>query len=355
MDNIFFQRFRDKVSHALGGKFGMPFYTTIVLQHCHDSPTIWHLAIAVAAIATSVTRPKGDEARGSHEQFALLHVNTALRSLRSTLQQSAEHLRLAVTACSLLCAFETIQGNYRQSRAQLTGGRSLFNEWRAMVGTKVDGTIVTPTIEYEFYDLFMRLEFNFSIFAAYNPVDNELMFGDKDPIIMEDFDFTTPFGVRLPAYKLYSAMFRFIRKSNHCKVDRWPPHLPASLHKEGTLILHMTDYVTEGIKQALKGHERESAYLIYANGLKLCRIAVTACLATDEYVYDRFLDDFQEILDDSKVVQEAEKLNDHFQCPSLMDVELIIPLFLVGSRCRNGVLRREVLAILRKYPRRQSL
>lgn len=354
-DKAFFQRYRDKVCVDLGGTFGFGFYSDLILRDCHNSPTIWHLTIAVAAIATSAIYKKSDVEWRDYNQFALQHVNKGLRTLRATLQGSAGDARLAVSACGLLCAFEILQGNYWNMRNQLISGRNVFDRWRASVGTIVGGVIVSPTIEFQFWEMFRRLELNFSMYAANNPIEDVSIAGDIDTMELEDVTFTTPGKCQWTAYFLLYPMSRWNRACGRYRRAKWPQPLPLSLIQEGEAHLRKLDTFCQCLATVMQGRKQTPLYLVYTAGFLLCRIGILTAHAIEETVHDEFLIQYQEVVEASRVVQEAESKSDHYGGTSLMDIELFLPLFYAGTRCRDPVVRRDVLTIMNNYPRRQSL
>ena len=353
-DHLFFHRYQEQVSHDLGGTFGLTFYKDAVLQDCHVFPTIWHLSVAVAAIATSVTYKRSDTQRQDHYQFALRHVNTALRSLRQSLEENAGNARMAVSACGLLCAFETIQGNYQNSRNQLVSGRKVFDKWRTGADTALGYSLVSTTFDFELWEMFRRLELNFSLYAAHNPIDDVVFAGDKDVTIFENLHFTTAAQGRWLSYGLFYTISKFQRKAGLFKRSHWPEPLPILLRQEGEDLLRKIEIYLECFRLVMRDYEHTPFYLIYLTGFNWCRISINTVMATEECMHDQYLDTYQQIISDAKLLQEVERTSVN-ATTSLMDVELSLPLFCTGARCRDAKLRRDAISILQTYPRRQSL
>ena len=93
----------------------------------------------------------------------------------------------------------------------------------------------------------------------------------------------------------------------------------------------------------------------YLYGLVFKTIHAT-CMETEECVFDNFLDRFKYIISSSQFLFQKDEEFRLLRGPVLQfGMGLIICLYYTATRCRDSILRREAIAILRRFPSKNGV
>ena len=88
----------------------------------------------------------------------------------------------------------------------------------------------------------------------------------------------------------------------------------------------------------------------------MCYIFLSACTSSKQTSFDTHLDGFSDIIDNAQVVLQRVASGAHGRHLFTFDPTIIIPpLYFVATKCREPILRRKALQLLRQAPRRNDL
>ena len=135
----------------LSGYFDLGLWDRIVLQACHQVPSIRHAVIALAALKSisEVTQfpfrsvQEEEEIKKNH-RFAIQQYSKAIQYMRGASIEGKQDLRTTLIACLVTFCFETFHGNHASAVKQVIIGLDLLED---ELSNNVDG--VAPSIDEE--------------------------------------------------------------------------------------------------------------------------------------------------------------------------------------------------------------
>lgn len=133
-EQSYFAVFRDVVANELSGAFESVLWKRLVLQACHEEPSIKHATIAVAALSQAIKTKRriGDKGDADqHRLYAEWQYGQSLKALRSTVSRGEEATRTALLACLLIYAFENLHGDLGLALSNVQITLSLLHDWFA--------------------------------------------------------------------------------------------------------------------------------------------------------------------------------------------------------------------------------
>jgi hypothetical protein len=95
---------------------------------------------------------------------------------------------------------------------------------------------------------------------------------------------------------------------------------------------------------------RRSASLLQIHA-RATQLVLDSLVITDEWTFDKYLPEFKKIVSVTKAFYKDEKLRAVFS----VDFGPIPALYYVVKMCRDRVVRREAIALLRSAPRREGI
>ena len=391
----YFVFFRNRTAAALSGYLGLDFWGRVVLQLCHQEEFAMRAVVALAALNRTMDSKsiRSSQATNRHHTFALKQYGMALRLIRqnSTAIQDEYHLRNALISCLLTTCFECYHGNQEGALAQANSGIKLlssFQERRAATYPHFSGSdlfINSPVIDSDLLATFARLE-------------NAVVMFCETPLTGRDTSFQSEIDTRF-----LNSMFTVFHSMKDARIfwdvlSRRSMHWRAAYSYEPPVQtldpLDTESGKTLGISILLNTEVREDlaarlnmqvamhfeAVSRWMNAFmpmfEKCRAKpkttgdfqgattlmlkyLAACLSLPEYLNQNILRDAISVVDMARDLLEpdilSEKTRNRAQAIFTFDDCLVGGLFLVATRCRDRVVRREALKLLNKHPRREGL
>ncbi|RAL03257.1 Zn(II)2Cys6 transcription factor [Aspergillus ibericus CBS 121593] len=356
-----FDFFRSITTSTLAGYFDFGFWSYRLLQDSHRYPALWHGMTALAAVhreyvdpSKSLTRPRMGDTR--NVQFALKQFNKSIQSLMS--QFSGHSLTIndkiaVLSTCVLYICISSLQGRQPQAFMHLLNGLKLFHQW---------GLQSSHTRSPEDW---LGAEMLLLIFTR---LDSQV----RPYLVMQDMSSSwtetqlvvsseRPFATLLDAYISLEALFndvmRFYLSYYPNKAANADP-IPSGekemyLHqlqewdaKQTALLIRSPEYLEERATDLLNVRR------------KFIQVLLDLDQSEGELGHDVLLSQYTVMVDIVARILEGtggnQSLKQHHPKFSL-ETGIVEPLFLVGTRCREPVLRRKALDLMRRYPRREGI
>ena len=87
----------------------------------------------------------------------------------------------------------------------------------------------------------------------------------------------------------------------------------------------------------------------------VCYISLAACVSPRQIIFDDYMDHFAEIIKHATVYLRNSAQSTTVQLLSSFDPGVIPPLYFCATKCRDPILRREALRLMRQAPRQENL
>lgn len=328
------------------------FWDRVVLQACHNEPTIKHAVLALSSLHQLSSLPHDSDTNYQHRLYAERQHHKALEEASVLIASSQpQDVDRILIACIVFIIFEGVRGNYRAASMHMDSGRAIVaqNSQRLNHSARRKDLI-------EIEHAMARLDLP------------AICFSDRSSpyrYTLNDFYQTNP--------NLTPDQFQDIHEAHACFVDltRWLLVLGNHIDFESLNgdLQTMARYQAEKVRcsslleewhehflNAVKRADTSDSLLII--NLKLWYAAVAMLARAETYGpetrYDAFYDSFEEIVRYGE--QLAEALTNPAQNRSFsFDLGYLIPVYLTGTRCRDPYLRRRAINLLHKYPRQEGV
>jgi hypothetical protein len=87
----------------------------------------------------------------------------------------------------------------------------------------------------------------------------------------------------------------------------------------------------------------------------VCYTSLAACVSSRQTVFDDYMDHFAEIIEHAKGYLRHGAQSTNVRLLSSFDPGVIPPLYFCATKCRDPILRREALRLMRQAPRQENL
>jgi len=364
------------LTHAgikLGGYFPTPFWSREVLQAAIHYPAIRHLVVALGSAYEQFEARQMDQ---KSMQFALQQSNQSIRHLThassaNLVKQSIETSSALITASLLFTVLSSIQGHMGEAMDHILSGlRMLQNLEQDQINLDDCSSISSgssrgspPASSYpvslaRLRSLLTSLYLQCRVMLS----DADLKSWHKDPLVTE-IEFPTSFASLIDAQDHVEALFGNQLTFFQDTASRYPLSDEESIEvlaRQDTLL-----YALDCSRTALDAFVArqpldcdpadESAIKVLRLYHLYLGIRLGVGILRDdarEFAFDEFETHFEDMLAYCKdLLGDGEPLQP--TCSSGLGV--VIPLHMIGHRCRNPLIRQEAVDLLLVASRREGL
>jgi len=353
----------------------------MLLQSCHSDPCILHAIVAIGALDktaelardfSSLTLSNPENASGnSHHTTALQQYQKAVQHMNRATIGSQMDLKTTLLSCLLIVCFEAWNGNLHLAVQQVHIAVSLLQEWCTSFsladGSRARLDELSPAphiISHELLQIFCRLSIQLAFIADESASTTRMILGSEGRTLVTNmpssFSSLREAGMYQQAIQRRGGHFIATSgvawSSNPNLANSTPP--PEIMVERAEIEADCRRWLRafEGLAQSVQGvEERRHANTILlqmSSGL----VSIATALSTDEMAYDFYTSVFSQIVSLAADVLSSYPLtgrgsNTHF----CFDTRIILPLWKVGLKCRNGEIRRKVIDILMSRPMKEGI
>lgn len=357
IERRYFQLFHEKLAIDLRCTFKIPtsFWTFLVPQAGHNEPAVRHAILALSALYKSeACKINTTEKNKEHLKFALVEYSKAVKSLRKTLSDGRPQIRLALISSLLFGCFESFHGNWELAIQHIYSGLNILKSLREEKRRKTTQSSALAAIDPELSVILGRLKLQILSFLALYPMCNHSFIDSEDEVVIEDVpvQFATLDEAFILSTGLATRIFQHLRRSARCRGPQ------DSLIRHQVSLTRLLDQWKKAYAPIIMEACQNSASREYVGALLLYtsilvfEIIVSTSISKEELIFDNFTEQFQRIIVFSRYILEKDQQirgGDGLRVQQ-RGMGLTISLFYTATRCRNFSVRREAIAILRKWP-----
>jgi hypothetical protein len=385
-ENDAFQYYLSKTTRKTNAFFNSDFWDRLVLQISHSEPAVKHAVLALGSLHRSWEK--------NHQKFildktALFQYNKALSYASKMISQSQSHgtrdresLEKLLVSCILFICYENLVGNYGSAQMHLKNGLSIL---LGHSGKMLPGP--AQEIEDDVIHLLGRFDLQAMIFSDdISPYQYLLSELDGPTLTPLPAKFSSLSEARQALFDLTRHIFRFgevVYKPGdpgpqfHLQKEQCETDLRAWISLFESYVSHLS--LSEAKKQ------RHAITLLRIYQITVTYI-VTAGFTGQECAYDNNMPQFKEILSMVESIQvggysglaqteestartcssSSDTDSDSTSTPRILkcaktqpffslELGITIPLFNFAIKCRDPILRRRAIAIMRFANRREGL
>ncbi|UKZ83483.1 hypothetical protein TrVFT333_011292 [Trichoderma virens FT-333] len=406
-----------QTASELSGYFDSTFWTQRVLQECHFEPSIRHAVVALGALYKTLEQscePDSMPLPGAMSRLdsVMCHWQVAVRkyseACNAMLLLSGDKLatnKTRLMASVLLACFDSFIGDHRQAIVQIQTGLKLLariqsNRTQAPHSNErvEEDLLIIFTrlaIQAKSYDMAFHFPHPFVIElgpqSLQDPSSPLSDMGSPQPSRPIPHQFSSLREARLASDQLCEMLLRFIEHLQRAKKE--PSYtLPPSWRQLGATFQGQIDSWSKAFEPIFQSRLQPGMNLLEKSGiaaLKMFQINTNVIFLTifcdAEVQFDGFLPHFKaivslgwEVVGDDEKRAATERCPDPRRCqqqhgtpmPAFMagkytthhikpsfsaDLGIVPPLFVVATKCRDPVVRREAIQLLRSSARREGM
>lgn len=361
-DMTMFDALRFQIVGLVAGSFDQTFWSVDVLQACQVQPAIWHASLSLAALYQSQQEQTIESfRRPRHKKLSMTHYAASVHhviALTRQQQLSTAEKESLLLASMLLTAICSLQGDLQQAVMHCSNGIELFHQWRfwelykdspAHRGSLLSAGSIRTIIAHFELQLASRVK------RVTLPTWGEPGF----PPRCSDIHFSSP----TDAYHEFQPLVTSL-------IGLWQY---AGLPAQKAQPLPETDirypYVVEFLRWKHKYDElvvsnhgtidSESMMILYLHWHGM-QILLKANIQEGEVAFDEFLPVFRDVLtlarELSQVLRHKKGTGPADRYPKFSFATSVVEgLFWAGHGCRDALVRREFLSLIREWPRRDGI
>ncbi|KAJ5624917.1 hypothetical protein N7510_001226 [Penicillium lagena] len=328
-----FEYYFQHAAQFLAGGMDVDFWTGVVPQICRSEPAVWDAMISISALFENPDQcpdftflrqqQTGSLTLPQNHKDALMWYSRSMSSIHEQIERGTADPYIALISCVLFISIEIVQGRLEEALQLYWQGVSLIQDLRTNAHFAASAT-KAALLENTIIPLFMRLN-TIALTISGTPASEILTFAESHMVQ----GFTSLDSARLAIVALSAEAMLFERETylhimavaGDSRVD------PEFLTRQHNL-------------QARLDHWLRA----YTN-------LVEALLPLS---YDAHLPTFQMIVEQASLILSISAGPDGAQPPFTFEMGVGLPLYLTALRCRDPILRRRALHLLRQSPKVQS-
>lgn len=370
-----------KLAPSMGMYFDADFWNQSVVQASVAEPAVRHAIVALGVLAkqrelldtaaeeSRQARPCTDHAMAtigtgadttntvSDDILALRNYNRSIGQLARYMASTSQLTETTLLACVLFVCIEFIRGDESAARRHFQGGLAIIMD-RISSYRLPGGTMVTCYDNCKaILPIFNRLEMLSMLFGNDPAWPYPVPLLDTVPAM---FDSLT--HARDSIVHLMNLSLRYIRRVFEIKYS--PSTTPAwAVEEQQALLLHLSFWHQCFIAyRSARASELSAADRYASNVLEISRIVakiwVSTALSPFECTNDDYMSDFETAVTLAEELQVIAGMHDRlnrYSTTFTLDVEMIGPIHWISLKCRDPVLRRRAVAVLRTTRRREGV
>ncbi|KUJ24547.1 uncharacterized protein LY89DRAFT_634700 [Mollisia scopiformis] len=397
IEYLCFKTFQERAATELSGYFDTNIWRRTILQVCHEEEFARHAVVAIGALHTTMelvqsnvySSPSSEVLNSlgtTHHRVALLHYDRALKLMGElTLRDEESALRCVLLSCLLTTCFENYIGNQDNALAAAQKGVDVLTEclttieWcKPVEDLKRIQTRILDDSDNDLLSTFARLEASIIMFDHNRRSPRKL-----EPLRLQNFppfpDFPDHFKDVREARMYTDVLARKaliwrdanLQKWNYSNLDfgtvdtedkSW--RIEQFSRRAQREFQHCVKCKGQWVKAFIPFYEATRSFpgsKEYLGASILMIQYVSTNLMTHlpgqnlETYYDRFREDMGTLVDLSRELLESYPVTTSRKAVYTFDDAVVMGLFLVATRSRDGNLRRQAIHLLVKYPRREGL
>ncbi|PMD29888.1 hypothetical protein L207DRAFT_503376 [Hyaloscypha variabilis F] len=347
-----FYFFQERTAPQLSGFFAGDFWERLLLQATHHEPCIRHAIIALGSLHERFEQDNGlvvqSDANGWTDDFALKNYNQAIKYLMEPLSRKAQTI-------------DTMQSAYGPAVAHLQSGLKILCEAQPKIQDHPPLSLTVSAVPYApiemLEEIFMRLDLQVTQMVGTEGEWNTYEIMKKHAWTREiPPAFSTvsqarncllfhwhklSFNIWDRSSKQFPEILIAWQKTSIAILDRWSTAFDAFLSNRGD---KMTDNERKG-----------AAVLTIIRELGSTSVMLVRTKVDDQRNWDIFSPIFEKIVCLAEDVVKLDFKSNGGRPTFCIDLAIVSPLFEVSIRCRDPVIRRRAINLLRTCGRTEGV
>lgn len=359
-----FDHFIHRPATVFAGEVDAAFWLELVPRLAQSQPFVWDTVVSISwlyeweqhrRLSAASEADSSSTIATMHQRRALKLYTRALANFRQLLEQDQVDSPYALLSCILFTSVEFMQGNERNARGLMESGYRILNQSLCSSGTSPPYSAILEVVSTFFSRHAVVLATLSNPFPPEwnKPFDDDSSSSSSSDSSMlavaSEFD-----KFREQLYHLMYKAYRIVRvtmlfSQSEYEMERLKP-------KQQELVQEVEQwkerFVNLWSREKRPGSDWVSSKVLMQWGV--CYIWLSCCTSPFQTAFDAHREDFAAIID------HAEELLHYMMDPSrgkelTFDPEIIPALYFSATKCRDPLLRRRALRLIRQAPQHESL
>lgn len=358
-----FHYFRQRAAPVFAGVIDASFWLDLVPRLAHSSPFVWDAVVSISwlfehvpyeVLTTNFEPQKSSSIVSPDHGKAIKWYNRGIASLRQHIEQGGIDTPLALLSCILFASLEFQQRNVGNALSLMETGYKLMGQSLAVSSTSpLSATsiaiheVVTP--------FFSRHAVLMATLGTPLPPDWTCHLEETmvKPSVLASLSVLD--GPRAQLYSLIYRAYEIIRVENLMPTE---DHVIKMQRLKQSLLLQDLRRWEMSFVDMLSPDTRSVIGWAASNLLMywgVCYIWLSTCTSPLQTAFDEHLDRFATILAHAEKVLRYTVESTTGQPIFNFEIGLIPPVYFCATKCRDPLLRRKALELMRQAPTRESL
>ncbi|KAJ5233027.1 hypothetical protein N7468_005983 [Penicillium chermesinum] len=330
-----FEYYCQRVGPAIAGSISCTFWTGAVLKACRSEPAIWDAIIAISALYENldpfIGPPMVTEAvlSARRPREAFLWYLRSVENIRSQLARNKVHPQIALISCILYTCTEMLQGDVAKALRLYGQAVQLIISWQQQSPSLSETTLAAK-------DMMMPLLQSRAL--SFEAAQTAIL------KLIAEAHILRCLGARhyRSGHKVSSTTFDLTVQQHALarQLDEWDYAFAFLRSAEGHPQLYSPD---------------RRAIPVLLSIRSAASIMISTCFAEQETAYDEHIGQFRLIVEHAAAATHAPVERNNAQPGFTFEADVGLPLFFTAVKCRDQILRRTSLELLRQTPKVQSM
>ncbi|KAB8077499.1 hypothetical protein BDV29DRAFT_56104 [Aspergillus leporis] len=356
-----FEYYCQRAGPAIAGSISCTFWTGAVLKACRSEPAIWDAIIAISALYENldpfIGPPMVTEAVLSvrRPREAFLWYLRSVENVRSQLARNKVHPQIALISCVLYTCTEMLQGDVAKALRLYGQAVQLIISWQQQSPSLSETTLAAKDM---MKPLLVRL--GAAIFITTNCSPEGL----SDLLATPSNPGSLSFEAAQTAILKLIAEAHILRclGARHYRSGHKVPSTTFDLTVQQHALARQLDEwdCAFAFLRSAEGHPQlyspdRKAIPVLLSIRSAASIMISTCFAEQETAYDEHIGQFRLIVEHAAAATHAPVERNDAQPGFTFEADVGPPLFFTAVKCRDQILRRTALELLRQTPKVQSM
>ncbi|KAL2855702.1 hypothetical protein BJX68DRAFT_231067 [Aspergillus pseudodeflectus] len=346
------------------GGLDADFWSTVVPQVCRIEPAVWDAIIALSAMFenreedshSDTTSSTSSASLTENRRDALAWYSRAVSAVRLRIERGFGDVFIGLISCVLFICIEALQGSTEEAIRLYAQGVQLIVALRAQIAAGAIPASKASLLEDTIVPIFVRLAI-MALTVSGVSVENLV---SETAQLLTGFASLKAAREALVLLTIEIQQFQGVCEEHHAKVNYTSDMPPEFLTHQAALFNRLRNWytaftaLTNTLRLQMKNETlppKETSTIALLCAYHEMAYTITAiCISPRKTLTDNYLQNFQNIVDHSRIALDASARSDGSQPPFTFDIGVGFPIWFTCLRCADPGIRRQALALLRRAP-----
>ncbi|KAL3483492.1 hypothetical protein BJX62DRAFT_220236, partial [Aspergillus germanicus] len=341
------------------GGLDADFWSSVVPQVCRIEPAVWDAIIALSAMFENREDDSNSSSYSSsslteNRRDALAWYSRSVSAVRLRIERGFGDVFIGLISCVLFICIEALQGSTEEAIRLYAQGVQLIAALRAQIAAGAIPASKASLLEDTIVPIFVRLAI-MALTVSGISVENLM---SETAQLLAGFASLKPAREALVLLTIEIQQFQGVCEEHHAKAAYTGDIPPDFITHQTALFSRLRNWHTAfttltntlRLKSETPSPKETSTIALLTAYHEMAYTIAAICISPRKTLTDKYLQNFQNIVDNSRIALDASARSDGSQPPFTFDIGVGFPIWFTCLRCADPGIRRQALALLRRAP-----